>query len=369
MAYSDSQKYLIWLASVGLTPRKTQALLAVFTTPQEIFESVEYCGQLLPGLGAQSLSLLRAARTQQHMDRLFNGMERTGMLAVTRDDAEYPAQLANIPDAPLALFVRGRAALTDPRPFAIVGSRNCSAYGTRMARRIARDLTYAGACVVSGLARGVDAAAHRGAIDAQGRTMAVLGSGVDVIYPPEHLVLVDEILSKGGSVVSEYPPGVSPLPHHFPARNRIISGLSGGVLLIEGAARSGAMSTVAHAAEQGRDVFALPGQADSPLSAATHTLIRDGARLVTSAGDLLHDLGWQTPPGPKTRAQEVAAAILPPEQEKVMQALQAGPMDTDALLQTLALTPPALNSLLTILELQGLIRKLPGRKVMIDQGP
>lgn len=368
MAYSEDQKYWIWLASVhGLGVRRFDALIQG-RKPQQIWEEMGAWTDAL--IGSQAYRALTAARNPQYFDRLFGELERIGAIAVTREDAEYPRYLRNVADAPPVLYVRGRAALSDARTLAIVGSRNCTAYGTRMARRMARDLTRSGVTVISGLARGIDSAAHRGAVDVQGRTIAVLGSGVDVIYPPEHRMLADEILECGGSIVSEQPPGASPRSQNFPARNRIISGMSEGLLLVEGAARSGTMSTVAYAAEQGREVLAVPGQADSPLSVSTHLLIRDGARLVTSAMDIFEDMGWQKQMKLKDSVEKPQTLNLPLTQaeQQVYNLLAGGPADTESLVESLRIPPPELNSLLTILELQGIIRKLPGRKVeRIDQ--
>ncbi len=314
-----------------------------------------------PIVGRQAYAALRKARDPKVLADLLRGMERAGMIAITREDGEYPARLRAVPDAPPVLFLRGRASLEGARMIAIVGARNSTAYGTRIARRIARELSASGVTVVSGLARGIDSAAHRGAVDAHARTIAVLGSGVDVIYPPEHMMLADEILENGGSILSEQPPGALPLRHHFPARNRIISGLSSAVLLVEGARKSGALSTVAHATEQGRDVYAIPGQADSPLSEMTHALIREGARLVTSAAELLSDLGWDSD-APATGALP-AAALLTQAEQRVVNLLAGGPVDTDALVTETGMSVQELGALLTVLELNGVIRKLPGRRV------
>lgn len=364
MGYSDEQKYWIWLASVsGLGARRFDALLEKSGRPQQVWE--EFGPWMEPLLGKQAYAALKNARNAAYFDRILESLERCGAVAITRADPEYPAALRAIVDAPPVLYVRGRVSLGDPRTLAIVGARNCTAYGTRMARRIARDLARTGVTVVSGLARGIDSAAHRGAVDVRARTVAVLGSGVDVIYPPEHLTLAEEILASGGSLIAEVPPGAAPLAHHFPARNRIISGMSEGLLFVEGAKKSGAMSTVRFAMEQGRDVFALPGQADSPLSDSPHALIRDGARLVTNAAELYEDMGWRRTLRDASTGIHYATQTLPLTQaeQQVYNLLAGGPADIDTLVETLEIPPPELNSLLTIMELQALIRKLPGRRV------
>ncbi|MCL1963769.1 MAG: DNA-processing protein DprA [Firmicutes bacterium] len=363
MAYTKEQKYWIWLSSVyGLGAKKFDALLDACGEPQKVWEN--FGGWMEPLLGKRAYDALRAARNIRYAEELFVNLEQCGAAAITRNDPEYPPLLRAIPDPPPSLFVRGRADLADARTLAVVGARGCTAYGTRMARRIGHGLSEAGVTVVSGLARGVDSAAHQGALDARARTIAVLGCGVDVIYPPEHAALVEEILSNGGSVISELLPGTPPVGKHFPVRNRIISGLSQGVLLVEAGAKSGAMSTVTYAQEQGREIMALPGQADSPLSQSTNALIRDGGRLVTSVDEILEDMRWERKIQAAEDARNTAPALpMTQAEQRVYNLLAGGPADTDALVDMAELAPPELNSLLTIMELQGLIRKLPGRKV------
>jgi len=361
MAYSREQKYWIWLSSVcGLGARKFDALMDACGQPQKVWEM--FGGWMEPLLGKQAYDALGLARSVSYTEALFASIEESGVTAVTRNDSEYPPLLRAIPGAPPTLYVRGRANLSDARALAVVGARNCTAYGARMARGLARGLAECGVVVVSGLARGVDTAAHRGAVDAKARTIAVLGSGADVIYPEENTALAEEILENGGSVISELLPGTPPLGKHFPARNRIISGLSKGLLLVEAAKRSGALSTVMYAQEQGRDVMALPGQADSPLSEATNALIRDGAGLVTGVADILADLGWEQYPAKAEGPGQERMKPLTQAEQRVYNLLAGGPADIDALVELAGIPAPELNSLLTILELQGLIRKLPGQK-------
>ncbi len=364
MGYTVDQQFWIWLSSVqGLGPGRFDLLLEKSGPPQQVWEE---CGPWMRDIiGPAAYAALAMARSKDYLGRLLDLIDKSGAIAVTRLDPEYPELLLAAADAPATLYVMGRAALSDRRSLAVVGSRNCTAYGSRMARRIARDLSRVGVTIVSGLARGIDGQAHRGAIDAGGRTVAVLGCGVDVVYPPEHRLLYDEILQNGGSVVSEYLPGASPHPHHFPARNRIISGMSQGVLLIEAAEGSGAMGTVRFALDQGREVLALPGQADSPQSKMPHALIRDGAHLVASAVDVFAEMQWSAGAAPLPGGPHRVTGALPMTlaEQGVWNALAGGPADTDALVELLSIPQKELNSLLTIMELQCLIRKLPGRKV------
>lgn len=361
MAYSQEQLAWIRLANVyRLGTQRFNALLERFGTAQAVWDAPPEEVEAI--LGKAQNRLLQDARADDSLDRLLAALEKCAAVAVTREDIEYPALLREIPDAPPLLYVRGRTELNDLRAVAIVGSRNCSAYGSRMARRLGRELGETGVTIVSGFARGIDSFAHRGAIDAGGRTVAVFGSGVDVVYPPENLELADELLEAGGSILSANPPGTSPTPRVFPARNRIISGMSEGTVVVEASQRSGAMLTADFARAQGRELFAVPGQADAVLSAGTNSLIRSGARLVTCARDIAADLGWHRPELSSPAAPR-AAKILPlqPDEQRVYDQLAGGALDADALVEATGLPVDRVNSLLTTMEIQGIIKQIPGR--------
>lgn len=216
-------------------------------------------------------------------------MNRVGVHAITADSNDYPRLLQHVPSAPPVLFARGSILPVDDVAVAIVGTRRATHYGIEMAARLAADLASAGVTVISGLAYGIDTAAHRAAVDAGGRTIAVLGSGPDTIYPPQNRRLAERVIEQG-ALVSEYPVGTKPDARNFPARNRIISGMSRGVIVVEAPTASGAMLTASFAADQSRDVFAVPGQATANSSAGCHALIRDGATLITDASQVLEQL-------------------------------------------------------------------------------
>ena len=216
--------------------------------------------------------------------------ERWASISILRDDPAYPAALGRICDPPGVLFCQGKLEPRDELAVAVVGSRRCTVYGRQQAERLAGVLARAGLTIVSGLARGIDAAAHRGALEAGGRTIAVLGTGLANIYPPEHAELAAAI-ARNGAVLSEVPLDTAPLPGLFPQRNRIIAGLSMGVVVVEASRNSGALHTVRHALEQGREVFAVPGRIDSLASEGCHDILRDGATLVRHADDILQGLG------------------------------------------------------------------------------
>lgn len=284
---------------------------------------------------------------------------------VSPGEPSYPALLAATPSPP-GLFVRGTMTIDDGLAVAIVGARRASAYGLEVAEALASDLAARGVTIVSGLARGIDAAAHRGALAAGGRTLAVLGSGIDVIYPPEHRGLAREIAARG-AVLTEMPPGTRPLPWHFPLRNRIIAALSLGVVVVEAAERSGALTTATWAAELGREVLAVPGRVTSPASRGAHGLLRDGAALVESAADVLAQL---PEPFRSAAAQRAAAragaaaapAVEDPTQAALLAAVGDEPVSVDELIARTGLRADHAAAALLALELGGQVRQLDGQR-------
>ena len=275
---------------------------------------------------------------------------RAGVRALPWTDAEYPPQLAAIDDPPAVLWVRGDPARLSAPAVAVVGSRTGSPYACAVAERLAAGLAERGVAVISGLARGVDAAAHRGALAAGGPTVAVLGSGVDVVYPPEHASLAEEVVANG-VLAGELGPGAPPLRYHFPRRNRILSGLSRAVVVVEATVRSGSLITARLAAEQGREVMAVPGNVLSGRSRGAHRLIRDGARIVETAADILEELGVA---GPSEDEGE-----SPGEADPVLTRMEPGePCDVDRLAQQCGLALPDLLAHLTELELRGRVTRV-----------
>ena len=358
MDLSTMEQYWVWLSSVeGIGPRRFYQLISIYEDARTVWDNVGD-GEMR-FLGKAALEKLKQARSEQYFYALFSRMEQRGMRAVTRLSEEYPPQLSAIFDPPPTLYVLGEGALGDERNFAIVGSRRCTRDGQRAAREIAETLAREGVSVVSGMAYGVDAAAHEGALIGLGRTVAVLGCGADVIYPQEHEALYRRILENGGAVISEYAPGVSPRPANFPARNRIISGLCAGVLIVEGAEKSGAMITVADATDQNRDVFAVPGSIYSPLSAAPNRLIVEGAIPVLSGWDILEHYRWAARPDASESAPR-NRIVLDPEDDQIVRPLLEQELSFDELTNLVDFPTAKLNSHLTMLELRGIIVKVPG---------
>lgn len=351
------EQYWIWLSSVeGIGPRRFYQLLSLFQDARDVWENIG--DPRLNVLGPKTLASLKRARNEQTFYRLFARMEQSGMAAVTRLSDRYPTRLTHTVDAPPTLYVRGEADLNAERTFAIVGSRRCTREGQRTAMEFAEKLACEGVAVVSGLALGVDSAAHQGAVKARCPTVAVLGSGADVIYPQENQRLADEILDCGGAIVSEYVPGTKPLSTNFPPRNRIISGLSDGLLLVEGAKRSGAMITVGDALDQGRTVFAVPGSIYSPMSATPNQLIAEGAVPAISPWSILEYLRWAE--RPSAEQGERKGPELTEEEELLAKPLRQQSLTVTELKELTGFDVQKLNSLLTTLELRGIIERQPG---------
>ena len=326
------------------------------------YEAFSYDARRL--VGEKAYAELAKAK-ERGLDALSEALAGQGVAALTLKEAGYPARLRPVPDAPELLYVRGQ--LSERPAVAIVGSRHDTRYGRDMAFRLARDLAAAGVTVVSGLARGIDTAAHRGALAAKGRTVAVLGCGLDQVYPPDNRDLAQEIVRTGGALVSEFPLGASPLPYHFPRRNRIISGLADALLLIEAALRSGTQSTVNHALEQGRTVFALPGNVDAPGSELPIKLLKEGAELCACASDILCRL-----PGVAPSNNGEASPCSPAEAEQasgdpVVRALLREEKTFEELLAETGLAPGDLSARLSLLELDEVIEKRAGRAYALVQ--
>ena len=305
--------------------------------------------------------------------RLLDTAEQCGFTPVTWEDPAFPAPLAAIEDPPALLWLRGDRAVLDRPAVAIVGSRGASPYAVLAAGQLANDVSRHGVAVVSGLARGVDVAAHRGALSGPGSTVAVVGSGVDVNYPREHAALADRIAGAAGcAVVSELAPGTPPLPHHFPLRNRLISGLSRAVVVVEARAKSGSLITARHAAEQGRDVMAVPGNVLSERNRGAHALIRDGAKMVETADDILEELGIPLPAADRAPPAEPSAAGRPFPQapDPVLEPMDPGEAySVDELVRQSGMESVALLRKLTDLEIEGRICRLAcGRFVRKREG-
>ncbi len=349
----------------GIGPVRVRALLERFDRPENILEASRPDLMQVNGVGAEVARNITDWRETVKLDEELARIEKAGVQVVTREDAGYPKNLREIYDPPLVLYVRGTLTERDALAIGIVGSRRTTLYGQEMSRKLAYQLARVGVTVVSGLARGIDTAAHTGALQAKGRTVAVIGCGIDTVYPPENKKLADEIAAKGGAVVSEFPFGVKPDRQNFPMRNRIISGWSLGVVVVEANLKSGALITAKQAMEQGREVFAVPGRADSILSRGTNRLIKDGAKLTEDAEDILTEFEYLLPKRDKlTDAGAPARPALQftEHEAKVLAQISDEETVVDEIIRGSGLTSACVSATLLALEMKRVVRQLPGRQ-------
>ena len=352
------EQYWVWLSSVeGIGPKRFYQLISIYEDARSVWDNVGDAEMKF--LGPATLKKLKEARDERYFYSLFNRLEKSGMRVITRLSDEYPQLLSDIYDPPVTLYALGDAQLDNERSFSIVGSRRCTRDGQRAAREFAETLAREDVTVISGMAYGIDTAAHEGALIGMGKTIAVLGCGADVIYPLENEELYRRIIDNGGAILSEYAPGTQPKPGNFPARNRIISGMSEGTMIVEGAEKSGAMITVHSASDQNRDVFAVPGSIYSPMSAAPNRLIVEGAIPAISGWDVLEHYRWAARPDARDAAPK-AKVILDPEDDQIVKPLLEQELSFDELANLVDFPIAKLNSHLTMLELRGIIVKVPG---------
>jgi DNA processing protein len=337
----------------GLSSENLRRLLAEFGGPVPILSASR--AMLARHTGDAAAAAIKSAATDQALAAAATWLDDPANHIVTLADASYPPRLLQIPDPPPLLYVKGRVELLARASIAVVGSRNATAQGAANAEAFARVMSDAGLTVVSGLALGIDAAAHRGGLAGASSSVAVLGTGADIVYPARNRALAHELAAQG-ALVSEYPLGMSPLPANFPRRNRLISGLALGCLVVEAATDSGSLITARLAADQGREVFAIPGSIHSPLARGCHALIKQGAKLVESANDILEELKLQAPPA--TAAAEIAGAD--PAMHRLLDALGHDACDLGTLATRCGFTAADTAALLTKLELDGNVAMLPG---------
>lgn len=350
----------------GVGPLSRKALVAHFGSPRAVLSASPSDLQAVSGIGPKIAARIVAAREEIDAESELRLAAEHSIEVLTDEDACYPRPLRQIHDPPGVLFRRGTTSPQDEMAIAIVGTRHATRYGLAQAERLGAGLARLGFTVVSGLARGIDGAAHRGAIDAGGRTIAVLASGVLNIYPPEHKHLADEVAERG-CLLSEAPPRMVPISGAFPQRNRIISGLSLGTIVVEAADRSGALITARHAYEQGREVFAVPGPVDSRLSRGCHALIKDGAKLLETVDDVLAELG---PLADRIEQEDGRIVANPAElvlnevEKKVLGAIDGSPTSVDSLAAACGLPIHRVLSTISVLEMRRLVRRVSGTQVM-----
>lgn len=350
------REYLVLVYSfTPFGPMRTKLLLSYFETARKIWEADT---KVLAKVGLKG-ELIEKFETYRHnLDKkdYFNRLKNNSINFVTIGDKNYPRALLGLDDAPIVLYVKGELSINNLDAVAIVGSRKMSAYGKEVAQKFASQLAQFGVVIVSGMARGVDTAAHEGSLAVGGKTIAVLACGLDIIYPPENHQLAKKITEKG-AIISEFPVGYPPVKNNFATRNRIISGLSKAIIVVEGLKKSGTLLTASHAAEQGKTVFAVPGQITSPNSEAPHYLIKNGAKFAFSTEDIVEELGLQL----KVDA-EAMNAVLPSgkEEKELLEILEVEPLHINDIVRKSTLDTPVVVASLTGMELKGMVKNLGG---------
>ncbi len=370
-AHNDLAAWLRLVATEGVGTQTARDLLTQFGLPEQIFDtSFSALQKHIPEKIARALSGPIPSEIQAHIDQTLAWVAQENNYVITLGDEDYPQSLLSIADPPVLLYVKGRPAFLNMPAVAIVGSRNASAQGMLNADRFAQNLSEAGLTVVSGLALGIDTGAHTGAIKSAqqgyaGSSIAVIGTGLDIVYPAANRALAHQI-AEVGCIISEYPLGTPAIAHNFPRRNRIISGLSLGVLVVEAAAQSGSLITARSALEQGREVFAIPGSIHSPLAKGCHQLIRQGAKLVESAQDILEELRWQSTDSKKSHSSGVQVAtsnLSDPKLQSLLENMGHEALSVDQLIVRTGLPVSSVQAALLNLELQGQIETLPGGQI------
>ncbi|HMP74929.1 MAG TPA: DNA-processing protein DprA [Kiritimatiellia bacterium] len=363
------EAYIALNMITALGPVRVRKLVAALGSPEAVWEAGEEELRRTPGIGPEVARGILAQRPEVDPTVEEQRAKKVGARLITCEDPDYPEPLKAIYDPPLVLYVCGTLEKTDRHAIAVVGTRHASHYGLSVTDRLSYQLAKTGFTVVSGLARGIDTAAHRAALKGGGRTLAVLGSAIDRVYPEENAGLADEI-AEHGAVISEYTMGREPDRTTFPYRNRVVSGLSMGIVVIEAGVKSGAVITATGALEQGRSVFAVPGRVDQPGARGCHMLIKQGARLCEGIDDVLQEFEMLIPAARK-KAEEAMPrrpdVPLTPDEQVVVKALWKGGLDVDSLARAANLNSSQLSALLLGLEMKRVIRMLPGRVVELRE--
>ncbi len=353
----------------GIGNLRMKRLLDMFQTPERVLAASIKELTLTEGISRRLARAIHQHRLPSRVEDDLNRVIQTGCRVVTLADADYPSLLLQIPDPPPFLYVHGDLHST-PKNIAVVGSRNATGYGLSIARKLCADLSTLGLTIVSGMARGIDTAAHHGALDAKGKTVAVLGSGLEKIYPAENKALFHKIAASG-AVISEFPLTAPPEAHNFPIRNRIISGMSLGTVVVEASKKSGSLITARMAVEQNREVFAVPGSISSYKSTGTHNLIKQGAKLVEHAQDVIEELtlllkGYDAREKTDLDALKDRLPPLTADESQVLTALGPYPVHIDDLARQLTLDIGTLAAVLLQLELKGVVTQTPGKMFSIE---
>lgn len=357
----NNRDVLIWLNSIeGITNRTIDKIENSFPNIASIWYASNEEILNVNGVSEKIKQNIIKYKTSEYYEKLLINISKIGAQVVTIYDKQYPASLLNIYDYPKVLYILGQLIPTDDQAIAIVGSRKATPYGKWAAEKFASELANIGVTLVSGLAKGIDTLVHKNAIKSKTRTIAVLGCGVDVIYPSSNKELYKKII-ENGCIISEFPLGTKPFPYNFPQRNRIISGLSLGVIVIEASDKSGSLITAHHAIEQGKDVFALPGNINSIYSRGTNLLIKDGAKLIMSLEDVIEEIDLLKDKYLKLKNRKVNHELLSEKESKVVKCISERPIHCDMISYVTGIDISELYSILTVLEMKDIVKQLPGK--------
>lgn len=356
----DDRETLIWLNSIHISSMTIEKMLCYFKKISVICDMSNEDIINLNFIDNKSKEKIIKNKKNDVFKQYMENVYKLDLKVMTVLDADYPKVLKNIYNPPKVLYIKGSFQKEDFKSIGIVGSRKATYYGKWASRKLAGELAKMGITVISGMARGIDTEAHKGSLKENGRTIAVLGSGIDVIYPKSNISLYDEI-SKNGCIISEFPIGTQPFPYNFPNRNRIISGLSLGLLVVEAAERSGSLITAEHALEQGKEVFAVPGNINSIYSRGTNNLIKEGAKLVMDVDDIFEEIYELQDIINKEKNDGIDYSVLSPLELKIVECIKEQPIHSDVISYKTGIDISTLNGILTILEMKGIIEQLPGK--------
>jgi len=356
----DKQKrYWIWLSSLTrISSKNFYDIIASFEDAQNVWDSVKLNTTAFDFLSDEKKACIYEYHTEGYIDHLLNECEKKNIIPITLLDDAYPVYLKEIHTPPPVIYVKGNLSGLTKKSIAIVGTRRCTRKSLKYTEQLAKDLALNDVCVISGMARGIDTAAHTGALNANGKTYAVLGSGTDIVYPTENQALYERI-QENGAIISEYVPGTQPLSMNFPARNRIISGLSQATLIVESMMKGGANITMKYATDQGRDVMAIPGAPYENTSQLPNFIIKNGGIMVENADDVLREYGWKYSQTKSKKAVNINLQLDFFEQ-RIYNLLLQGDFNIEEIENNVEIEPEALYSSLSMMELKGIIERLPG---------
>lgn len=351
--------YMMWLSRIeGIGIQKVKRLLDAFGSPIAIWDASISDLLDVKGLGQVNVERIIASKQMEQLEKWEKELKQKNIQFISILNPSYPRLLKEIYDPPIGIYVKGHLPEDDIQKISIVGARRCSQYGANVAYQLSKDLGKVNISVISGMARGIDSMAHKGVLDGGGKTIAVLGCGVDICYPSENRNLMERII-ENGCVLSEFPPGYPPSPQNFPVRNRIISGLSSMTIVIEAAKRSGTLITADQALENGRDVFVVPGNVTSALSAGTNDLIKQGCPIITNYEDVLFELGITYTENETEKYKQQMTQSLDSQEKEVFDCLKQEPVCAEDIARKLKWSIQDVQYILSILELSGYIQKMP----------